>query len=315
MRPLLLALLATAIGSPAIAGDVVVTVIGTVSSVNPAPTVGPFAGVSVGDAVTLHIEVLMPGSVPNSAHLFNYGIDAPTSSLSIGTASANISSGTLWIWNDLPVADGVRMIDAHLFGLTRVTCELGDLMGTMFTSADISQNLGSWPGSHFSSFYCALRGNSGYVQFEPAQLTIALPAVGANYCAPIVANSTGATGVISGEGSPSIAANNLVVRASQLPSNAFGYLLCSRTQGYAPTAQAPFGVLCLAGSIGRFSNQIQSSGATGSFQIAVNNTALPQPTGTVTVVTGETWNFQAWHRDAHPGPTSNLTDALSVTFL
>ncbi|MCP3916270.1 MAG: hypothetical protein GY711_12005 [bacterium] len=29
---------------------------------------------------------------------------------------------------------------------------------------------------------------------------------------------------------------------------------------------------------------------------------------------GETWNFQCWYRDNNPGPTSNFTDAVSVTF-
>jgi hypothetical protein len=32
------------------------------------------------------------------------------------------------------------------------------------------------------------------------------------------------------------------------------------------------------------------------------------------VQAGETWNFQAWFRDMNPGPTSNLTNGLQVTF-
>jgi hypothetical protein len=46
-----------------------------------------------------------------------------------------------------------------------------------------------------------------------------------------------------------------------------------------PVAQAPFGVSCLASPIGRFSSQIQNTGATGGFEIAVDNQALPQPNG------------------------------------
>ncbi len=30
---------------------------------------------------------------------------------------------------------------------------------------------------------------------------------------------------------------------------------------------------------------------------------------------GDTWNFQCWYRDNNPVPTSNFTDAVSVTFL
>ena len=41
----------------------------------------------------------------------------------------------------------------------------------------------------------------------------------------------------------------------------------------------------------------------------------PTPMGNVSVLAGQTWNFQAWYRDNNPGPTSNFTDAVSVTFL
>ena len=40
----------------------------------------------------------------------------------------------------------------------------------------------------------------------------------------------------------------------------------------------------------------------------------PTPTGLVQVAAGETWNFQAWYRDANPGPTSNFTPSVSVLF-
>ena len=41
---------------------------------------------------------------------------------------------------------------------------------------------------------------------------------------------------------------------------------------------------------------------------------LAHPPGGVTVGSGETWNFQCWFRDQNPGPTSNLSDAVSLTF-
>jgi hypothetical protein len=34
----------------------------------------------------------------------------------------------------------------------------------------------------------------------------------------------------------------------------------------------------------------------------------------MTAIPGETWYFQAWHRDANPTLTSNFTDAVSITF-
>ena len=47
----------------------------------------------------------------------------------------------------------------------------------------------------------------------------------------------------------------------------------------------------------------------GGFSRVVG-TAGPQSSN---ITPGSTWNFQAWHRDSMAG-TSNLTDAVSVTF-
>ena len=76
------------------------------------------------------------------------------------------------------------------------------------------------------------------------------------------------------------------------------------------------GNLCLSGTVGRFQQQIQNSGATGSITILTDLTALPQPTGAVAVVPGDTWNFQAWFRDTSMAgtPTSNLSNGLEVVF-
>ena len=77
------------------------------------------------------------------------------------------------------------------------------------------------------------------------------------------------------------------------------------------------GNLCLAGSIGRYvgPGQIQQADATGNISLALDLTQVPQPTGFVSVGIGDTWNFQAWYRDAVGGSaTSNFTDGLSVTF-
>ena len=29
---------------------------------------------------------------------------------------------------------------------------------------------------------------------------------------------------------------------------------------------------------------------------------------------GESWNFQCWHRDLNPNPTSNFSDAVTILF-
>jgi hypothetical protein len=141
--------------------------------------------------------------------------------------------------------------------------------------------------------------------------------VGTAYCGPAVANSTGASGTIRGSGSDVVASNDLTLTADDLPNNAFGFFLTSTMQGNVPQPGGSLGVLCLGGSIGRYvgPGQIQNTGATGAFSLLLDLNQTPQPTGLVAVTAGETWNFQAWHRDSVGGAAvSNFTDALTVGF-
>ena len=141
--------------------------------------------------------------------------------------------------------------------------------------------------------------------------------VGTNYCGPGVPNSTGASGEIAALGSPSIAANQLTLEATDLPNQAFGFFLTSQTQALIANPGGSQGNLCLGGAIGRYvgPGQIQNTGTAGSFSLGLDLTMIPQPTGFVSAQVGEAWNFQAWHRDAVGGSaTSNFTDATEVTF-
>ncbi|MEZ6014193.1 MAG: hypothetical protein R3F49_03700 [Planctomycetota bacterium] len=150
----------------------------------------------------------------------------------------------------------------------------------------------------------------------PCTFTAGSGGVGTNFCGPAPLNSAGTSGSVSAQGSPLLAANHLSLRASQLPTGASGYFLASRTQG-STSIPGSQGVLCLAGAIGRFvgPGQVMNSGATGQFTLVLDLTALPTPSGSVPANVGETWNFQAWYRDANPNATSNLTDGVSVTIL
>jgi hypothetical protein len=156
--------------------------------------------------------------------------------------------------------------------------------------------------------------NSGYAIFAANVLGLDF---GQAYCSPGAVNSTGAPGTIRVEGSPLVAQNNLRLIAESLPLNAFGFFLTSRTQGFVMMPGGSMGNLCLGGSIGRYvgPGQIMNSGATGAIQLTVNLTQHPTPTGFVSVLPNDTWNFQAWHRDAVGGvATSNFTNGVSVLF-
>ena len=140
---------------------------------------------------------------------------------------------------------------------------------------------------------------------------------GSRYCGPAVANSTGNSAVMGASGSASVMANDLVLEATDLPNNAFGFFLTSTTQGFSPMPGGSAGNLCLGGSIGRFvgPGQIQNSGSTGMISLAIDNSQQPTPGGLIQINAGEVWNFQAWFRDSVGGmATSNFTDGLEVTF-
>ncbi|MEM8713428.1 MAG: hypothetical protein AAGG01_20985, partial [Planctomycetota bacterium] len=100
-----------------------------------------------------------------------------------------------------------------------------------------------------------------------------------------------------------------------MPPSAFGYLLCSRSSGSVNNPAGSAGRLCLGGAIGRYGDQIQSSGADGEITTSVDPGNLPQPSGMTAAAAGETWYFQLWHRDVSGGSvTSNFSNGCAVDF-
>ncbi|MFT5288759.1 MAG: hypothetical protein ACI82F_000816 [Planctomycetota bacterium] len=83
--------------------------------------------------------------------------------------------------------------------------------------------------------------------------------------------------------------------ADQLPQNQFGYFLNSMAQGFTANPGGSQGDLCLAGAIARYASNIFDSGAAGSGSLQLDLPNTPTPTGAVSVMAGQTWNFQAWY--------------------
>lgn len=159
--------------------------------------------------------------------------------------------------------------------------------------------------------------NSTGISFQSCDLGTlpALPPIGTNDCTA-VANSTGAFGSMSAAGSHVAADNDLTLTASNLPSNQFGIFVTSRTQGFLPGANGTSnGNLCLIGTLGRFSaaGQILNSGAAGTFSLVADTTQIPEGGAFATILAGDTWNFQVWHRDG-VGIGSNFTDGFEIMF-
>ncbi len=139
--------------------------------------------------------------------------------------------------------------------------------------------------------------------------------IGTNYCSA-APNTTGVPGTMLVLGSPVALVNNITLVAENLPANQFGIFVVSRTQGFIPgSGGASNGNVCLGGTVGRFiqPGQIVSSGVDGRFSLPIDLTSIPQGSATASVVAGDTWNFQAWHR-SNVGLRSNLTDGSFVTF-
>lgn len=127
-------------------------------------------------------------------------------------------------------------------------------------------------------------------------------------------NSTGDYGFLSMFGTPS-AAETKIVTASGLPPNRFALLLVGNLRVDIPMIGGSEGTLCLGGQFGRYTGQINSSGAAGVVSFLMDPSAIPAPFGTDAAVAGERFYWQAWHRDVVTGSaTSNLTNAVAVTF-
>ncbi len=131
-------------------------------------------------------------------------------------------------------------------------------------------------------------------------------------------NSTGVAGALSASGSPFVASNLFALDATGLPADATTLFLVSPLQGFVTNPGGSSGNLCLGGALGRYLGQgeVQSSDAGGAASLSIDLTQVPSASGPITVAVGETWHFQAWHRDVLPSgaTTSNFTNGLSVTF-
>ncbi|MGK0220149.1 MAG: hypothetical protein ACI9HE_003657 [Planctomycetota bacterium] len=156
--------------------------------------------------------------------------------------------------------------------------------------------------------------NTTEVYWDSMSVTQVFGGLGSNYCGPAVLNSTGQPSVISAAGSVLAVDNDVTLTCSQMPQNEFAFFLNSLTQGFVANPGASQGNLCLVGSIGRYNANILNSGTIGEVSLVLDLPNTPIPTGTAAIMAGETWNFQCWHRDLNPVPTSNFSDGLSITF-
>ncbi|MEM1450829.1 MAG: hypothetical protein AAF957_21550 [Planctomycetota bacterium] len=301
-----------------------VRVEGSLTRIDGTPS-GGLAGVSVGEAVTLDLRVLVPGTPQGNGVGLYYEIDPSSVLLRIGTRSeAGDPAAT-------PIAQIAAEPDAVVFAVNAVLPGDRSLFVVLldqpptatFPTDDLAALIGTYGASLFDgTVLFEIFGSSGpsfeRLSIEIDQLVIGSGAgLGTSYCGPATPNSSGGSAAIFALGTNAVIDNDLTLRAISLPTNSFSFFLASQTQGSIANPGGSEGTLCLGGAIGRFvgAGQIQNSGANGEVGLTVDLTQIPQPTGSVSVAVGQTWNFQGWFRDSVGGTaTSNFTDGLSVTF-
>ncbi|MEM6572224.1 MAG: hypothetical protein AAF957_27665 [Planctomycetota bacterium] len=129
-------------------------------------------------------------------------------------------------------------------------------------------------------------------------------------------NSTGQKGKLTVYGSTSVAANDVLLEARDLPRFAFGVAITAPDRGVTANPGGSSGNLLLGGPVGYFHQVPVNAGLEGVISVNVDLNMLPRPNGQfVSVQPGETWRFQVWHRDFVSGsPTSNFTTAVEITF-
>ncbi len=140
----------------------------------------------------------------------------------------------------------------------------------------------------------------------------------AQVCDSAQPNSTGAFGTLRAFGSTSVDSDNLSLRAIRLPAQQFGFFVGSSTIDAPVAVPGSAGSLCLTGAIGRYDGptEVRSTGPGGTFAIPLDPAMLQTANGPIVAAAGQTWYFQAWHRDQVAGgaPTSNFTSAIELTF-
>lgn len=140
--------------------------------------------------------------------------------------------------------------------------------------------------------------------------------LGIVYCSPNAANSFSPSGGrLSAIGSAALAANDVLLIASDLPSQKFGLFLNSSSSGFVPMAGGSLGALCLSGQIGRFNSQVASTGQGHELVLELDNQNIPRGGAFVPAMAGDRYHFQCWHRDVvSSSSVSNYTEGIWIEY-
>ncbi len=257
------------------------------------------------------------GGATGGGFSFNYGRLDPVNggvldgfSIPFGFDMATAPDGTIWI--AIPFGSGAVANYRRDGTLLSSFATPGPVLN-IEVGSDGSLWVGEWEGDrvlHYSTTGDLLGWIPVFVGSEGSIVGLDIgraETFGSTLCAGEV-NSTGSGATVRASGAAAVQENELILDVSGLPTGSAGYFLMSDATGQVPVSQ---GVLCLGSPVLRFSLHVLHSSSGGWAQFRPDQGSLPQ--GTV-ISPGSTWHFQYWYRDANPGPVSNLSDAVSLTF-
>ena len=326
IRTCMLALLFGSLVGSAYAQEVRVTLVGEVD-LNLSST-GPYAGVSKGSQVVLTMLAEVPGTVTTPGVEERYDIDSDSVELQfvgIPAVGLNSNNATIRVLDFAQGFDRIQLSGTWALSNGATISGSAGPDATAFNSPNLEELAGLYSGS---------QGQFGTSTTDLVWIhwlsIIIEPAVwGEPFCDPMDVNSTGQSTQLTGT-TADLPGLPLHLDAHQGPPTQFGYALVgtSPSDPGAPISQGrlclgmglgeligrynvagtPFDSLGQFNSLGEFENL--SGTSTTGFGFDVPST-LPLP-GNPTILAGETWYFQLWHRE--DGGQSNFSNGLAVTF-
>ncbi|MBK7644765.1 MAG: hypothetical protein IPJ19_17270 [Planctomycetes bacterium] len=320
--------------TPLFAGTVRFEAWGTVASASGAT--GAYTGVAVGQNAHLLFEVTTPGTDVNPGHVTNFAIIPSSLAMTMGPVTVvNIgATPSATMRNQDFSVDGV-IASATLTGSKNLGFSFSDVNGSMFSSTDPEQNLGSWSGNFYSVFGFTISGTGTFIDIDFSAFELSLPHTGTPLCfgdgtqasacpcsnAGIAGhgceNSIGSGGaLLSGLGS--LTPDALVLTSSGELPNASSVFLQGNQLLAAPVIFGD-GLRCTGGVLKRLyvksaSGGVVSAPAAGDPSISARSAALGD-----TLTSGTTRWYQVYYRDPNPGfcpapqgSTWNVTNAIAI---
>ncbi len=312
------------LAAPAAQGPIEITFRGTVATTPNTLVSGPLVNALPGESVTVTYRVETPGNIGGSStfDIFNVVPGSPLVTVGTVVLAGGTNSTGLFLFNHAPGGFGdITTTSLSFPGGLNLGMLVKDPSSTVWSSVDIAANTGLYPESLFDvvefEFYDVL----DTLNVDLVSVEIAVPSnqIGTYFCSPGIPNSTGASAEIKANGSILASNNDVALSTTGMPPNTFGIFLVGSMTASPTTPANSSGRFCIGGSLGRYNQpgQVLTSGSAGEFNLTLDLTQTPQPMGPIAITAGQTWHFQAWHRDPvgiGSGPTSNFSDGVYIDF-